>query len=80
MAAESVSLGQSLSPHQTFTPLNKLQEISPYVSEIPAECNKESNRIYISELERHWQAGWRREQVPTETRPGFKLRQCQSVL
>ena len=40
MAAESVSLGQSLSPHQTFTPLNKLQEISPYVSDIPAGCDK----------------------------------------
>ena len=34
MAADSVNLSQSLSPHQTFTPQNKLQEISPYVSNI----------------------------------------------
>jgi len=34
MAAESVNLSQSLSPHQTFTPINRLQEkdVSPYVS------------------------------------------------
>lgn len=30
MAPESVNLSQSLSPHQTFTPINKLQEVSPY--------------------------------------------------
>ena len=32
MAAESVNLSQSLSPHQNFTPQNRLHEISPYVS------------------------------------------------
>lgn len=32
MAPESINLSASLSPNQNFTPLNRLHEISPYVS------------------------------------------------
>jgi hypothetical protein len=32
VAPESINLSASLSPNQNFNPLNRLQEISPYVS------------------------------------------------
>jgi len=67
MAPESVNLSQSLSPHQTFTPINKLQEVSPYVSVISKD-SMAINRIACSEPQRQAVEAYGNE-VPSQVRP-----------
>jgi len=73
MAVESVSLSQCLSPHQTFTPINKLRE-SPYVS-----VSLLLNRSCVF-IESKRKTSKRIKQVPSKARARFKLGRSELVL